>query len=201
MKLLKIISALAIETINWFYPLVLIILVGFLEAWLIFSMFLEINTLVLMAIFPILYLFWLFLFLCLSALGTTILFQFVKKPRFVEIDVLEDLPLLLQISPIINSYRLMLLLDTLPVLNYLKMTPTALKWLRNLAMRAYSPQVHIGKRSIVIAWLQDPDLTYIGDNVVIGSECHIVAHATNTSAGKVKYIWLFRTCYAKYVCK
>ncbi|MEH2065651.1 MAG: HAD-IIIC family phosphatase [Nostoc sp.] len=55
-------------------------------------------------------------------------------------------------------------------------------------MRAYSPKVHIGKRSLVVAWLQDPDLTYIGDNVVIGSECHLVAHATNTSDGKVKYI-------------
>ncbi|MBW4479485.1 MAG: HAD-IIIC family phosphatase [Tolypothrix brevis GSE-NOS-MK-07-07A] len=188
MKLLKIISALVIETINWFYPLVLIILTGFLEAWLIFSMFPEINTLVLMAIFPILYLFWLFLFLCLSALGTTLVFLFVKKPRFVEIDLLKDLPLLIQISPIINSYRIMLLLDTLPVLNYLKLSPTPLKWLRNLAMRAYSPKVHIGNRSIVVAWLQDPDLTYIGKNVVIGSECHIVAHALNTSEGKVKYI-------------
>ncbi|WP_375505631.1 hypothetical protein [uncultured Nostoc sp.] len=100
MKLLKILSALTIETINWFYPLVLTTVTGLLEAWLIFSMFPEINTLVLMAIFPILYLLWLFLFLCLSTLGTTLLFLFVKKPRFVEIDVLEDLPLLIKISPI-----------------------------------------------------------------------------------------------------
>ncbi|MEH1789485.1 MAG: HAD-IIIC family phosphatase [Nostoc sp.] len=188
MKLIKILSALTVETINWFYPLVLAIVTCFLEAWLIFSIFPEINTLVLMAIFPILYLFWLFLFLCLSTLGTTLLFLFVEKPRFVELNVLEDLPLLIKISPIINSYRIMLLLDTLPVLNYLKMPPTALKWLRNLAMRAYSPKVHIGNRCTVVAWLQDPDLTYIGNNVVIGSECHIVAHALNASDGKVKYI-------------
>ncbi|MEH2114141.1 HAD-IIIC family phosphatase [Nostoc sp.] len=188
MKLIKILSALTVETINWFYPLVLAIVTCFLEAWLIFSIFPEINTLVLMAIFPILYLFWLFLFLCLSTLGTTLLFLFVEKPRFVELNVLEDLPLLIKISPIVNSYRIMILLDTLPVLNYLKMSPTALKWLRNLAMRAYSPKVHIGNRCTVVAWLQDPDLTYIGNNVVIGSECHIVAHALNTSDGKVKYI-------------
>lgn len=188
MKLLKILFALAIETINWFYPVVLTITAGLLEAKLIFGIFPEINSLVLVALFPIVYLFWLFLFLCLSALGITFLFLFVKKPKFIEINVLEDLPLLIQFSPTIISYRLMLLIVTLPVLNYFQLTPTVLKWLRNLVMRAYSPKVNIGKRSVVVAWLQDPDLTYIGNNVVIGSECHIVAHALNTSNGKVKYI-------------
>ncbi|MEH2257503.1 HAD-IIIC family phosphatase [Nostoc sp.] len=188
MKLIKILAALSIETINWLYPLVLMILVGLLEAWLILSILPETKSLVLMAILPIVYLFWLFLFLCLSALVTTLLFKSVKKPRFVEINVLEDVLLLIQLSPTINSYRLLILLDSLPLLNYFKLTPTALKWLRNLAMRAYSPKVHIGNRSTIVVWLQDPDLTYIGNNVVIGSECHIVAHALNTSDGKVKYI-------------
>ncbi|KAB8331116.1 HAD-IIIC family phosphatase [Scytonema tolypothrichoides VB-61278] len=186
--IIKILFALTIETINWFYPLVLTVIAGLLEAWLIFNMFPEINTLVLVAIFPLLYLFWLFLFLCLSALGTTVLFRFVKKPKFLEANLLEDWQLLIQFSPINISYKLMVLIATFPFLSYFKMTPIPLKWLRNLVMRAYAPEVHIGKQSLVLIWPQDPDLTYIGDNVVIGTECHIVAHAVNTSDGKLRYI-------------
>ncbi|MGH7998604.1 MAG: HAD-IIIC family phosphatase [Brasilonema sp.] len=64
-----------------------------------------------------------------------------------------------------------------------------MKWLRNLVIRAYAPEVNIGKQSLVLIWPEDPDLTYVGDNVVIGTECHIVAHATNTTSdGKLRYI-------------
>ncbi|MBW4635648.1 MAG: HAD-IIIC family phosphatase [Iphinoe sp. HA4291-MV1] len=188
-KLITILFALTIETINWFYPLVLTVIAGLLEAWLIFSIFPEINTLVLVAIFPLLYLFWLFLFLCLSALGTTLLFRFVKKPKFIEANILEDWQLLIQFSPINISYKLMVLIPTFPFLNYFKMTPIPLKWLRNLVIRAYAPEVNIGKQSLVLTWPQDPDLTYVGENVVIGLECHIIAHATNTTSnGKLRYI-------------
>ncbi|MCP6761073.1 MAG: HAD-IIIC family phosphatase [Fischerella sp. CENA71] len=55
-------------------------------------------------------------------------------------------------------------------------------------MRAYAPKVNIGKKSLVLIWPQDPDLTYVGNNVVIGTECHLVAHAVNTSDGKLRYI-------------
>ncbi len=187
LKLYQILSALSIETINWLYPLGLTILAAVLEAWLIFSIFPEIKIQVLVAIFPLLYLFWVFLYLCLSKLGITLLFLFAKKPKLIDFDILEDLPLLIQFSPTSISYRLLLLLTTLPVLDYFTMTPYTFKWLRNLAMRAYSRKVHIGKGSLVITWLQDPDLTYIGDNVVIGSGCHLVAHALNISGGKLKY--------------
>ncbi|NJR75339.1 MAG: hypothetical protein HC773_20250 [Scytonema sp. CRU_2_7] len=189
MKLVKILFALTIETIDWFYPLVLTVIAGFLEAWLIFSRFPEINTLVLVAIFPLLYLFWLFLFLCLSALGTTLLFRFVKKPKFLEANLVEDWQSLLQFSPTNISYKLIGLIATFPFLNYFKGTPIPMKWLRNLVIRAYAPEVNIGKQSLVLMWLEDPDLTYVGDNVVIGTECHIVAHATNTTSdGKLRYI-------------
>ncbi len=188
MKLIKILSALTIDTINWLYPLVLTLIAGVLEGWLILSLFPEISPLVLVAIFPILYFFWLFIFLCLSALGTNFLFLFVRKPKNLEIDILEDLPLLIQFSPTSISYRVLLLISTLPGVDYLKITPITLKWLRNLVMRAYSPKVNIGKRCLIVIWPQDPDLTFIGDNVVIGSECHIVAHAVNRSNGKIKYV-------------
>lgn len=188
MKLIKILSALAIDTITWLYPLVLCTLSGLLEAWLIFSVFPEIHSLVLVAIFPVLYFFWLVLFVCLSALGTSLLFRFFRKPKLSEFNIINNPLLMLKFSPTLISYRLMFLLNALPVVNYFKINPTALKWMRNLVLRAYSPEIHIGQHSVVATWSQDPDLTYIGDNVVIGSDCSIVAHALNTSSGQFKYI-------------
>jgi FkbH-like protein len=188
MKLIKILCAIVIETTNWCYPLALAIIAGVLEGWLIKSIFPQIDPLVLVAIFPILYLFWLFLFLYLSALGITVMFQFVSKPKIIESNILDDLLLLIQFSPIILSYRLMILVPTLPVVNYFIISPSLLLWVRDLVLRAYSPQIHIGKKSLVYIWPQDPDLTYIGDNVVIGIQCHIVAHALNTVDGKLKYV-------------
>jgi FkbH-like protein len=188
MKLIKILSALIIDTLNWLYPLVLTLIAGVLEGWLISSSFPEISPLVLVAIFPIVYFFWLLSFLCISTLGISLLFLLVEKPKNLEFDILEDLPLLIRFSPITISYRLLLLISTLPGVDYLKLIPIALTWMRTLVMRSYSPEVHVGKRCVIVTWPQDPDLTYIGDHVVIGSECHIVAHALNTSNGKIKYV-------------
>lgn len=188
MKQLQIFYALILETTNWLYPLGLMLLAGILEAGLISGIFSAIKISVILAIFPFIYLLWLLIFLCLSAFGTTLLFRFGPKPRFIEIDIIHDLPLLIKFSPTIISYRLGMLLLGLPIISYLKLTPSLFKWLQFLAMRAYAPQVHIGKRCTIILWPQDPDLTYIGDNVVIGSGCEIVAHALNTSGTKVKYI-------------
>ncbi len=187
MKLIKILSALTIDAISWLYPVVIIILAGFLESWLLFSLFSEIKPLVLVATFPLIYLLWLFLFLCLSIVGTKLMFLFVKKPKILEINILEDLLALIQIEPIIISYRLQSLMSTLPFLNYFQLTPNALKWMRNLVMSSYSPEVHIGKLCTIVVWPQDPDLTYIGNNVVIGSKCDLVAHGLNSSGGQVKY--------------
>ena len=188
MKLLKILFALTLEIINWIYPLALASVAGLLEAWLLLSIFPAMDTLVLVAILPVIYLLWLLIFICLSAFGTILLFAFVEKPRFLELDIIDDWLLLIKFSPTIISYKTGFFILGFPVFNYIQFSPIALNWLRNLAIRAYSPKVHIGKRSIVIARLQDPDITYIGDNVVIGSGCDIVAHALNTSDGKVKYI-------------
>ena len=187
MKLIKILSALTINTISWLYPLMIIILAGVLESWLLFSLFPAIKPLVLVAIFPLIYLLWLFLFLCLSIVGTKLLFLFVKKPKILEFNVLEDLLALIQIEPVFISYRLQRLMSTLPFLDYFLVTPIALECLRNLVMRAYSPEVYIGKLCAIIVWPQDPDLTYIGNNVVIGINCDLVAHGLNSSDGQVKY--------------
>lgn len=187
MKLLAILSALAIDTISWFYPITIIILAAFLESWLLFQIFSQINFQLLLAIFPLIYLLWLFIFLGLSILSTAVLFSLFAKPKNLEFNSLENPLLLVQLEPTILSYRLQTLITTLPFVNYFKITPTSLKWLKNLVMRAYSSKVHIGKNSVVVTWTQDPDLTYIGDNVVIGSECHLVAHGLNTSGVRVKY--------------
>ncbi len=188
MKLLQICCALIVDTTNWFYPLALMLLAGALEAGLIFGIFPQVEISTLVATFPFIYLLWLLIFLCVCAVGTALMFRFAPKPRFIEIDIVNDLGLLLKFSPTIISYRIGLLITGLPIVNYFKLTPILLRWIQSLTMRAYAPQVHIGKRCAVVLWPQDPDLTYIGDNVVIGSGCELVAHALNTSGTKVKYI-------------
>ncbi len=187
MKLIKILSALTIDTISWLYPLVIIIIATVLESWLLFSLFPEIKPLILVTIFPLIYLVWLLLFLSLSLLGTKLLFLLVQKPKIIEFNVLEDLLALIKIEPVIISYRLQTLILTLPGLSYFQLAPNTFKWLRNLVMRSYSPEVHIGKLCTIVTWPQDPDLTYIGNHVVIGSKCDLVAHGLNNSGGQVKY--------------
>lgn len=187
MKLIKILSALTIDTISWLYPVVIIILAGILESWLLLSLFPEMKPLLLVAIFPVIYLLWLFLFLCLSIVGTNLLFLFVRKPKILEFNILEDLLALIKLEPVIISYRLQSLMSTLPFLNYFLLPPNALNWLKNLVIRSYSPEVHIGLGTIVTSWPQDPDLTYIGNNVVIGSKCDLIAHGFNNSGSRGKY--------------
>ena len=192
MRLLENVLALIFETITWFYPLILTTLAGFLEIFLISSLIPNINPLFLLAIFPVLYFFWLLIFLCLSTVGTSLLFLSSRKPAIIEFETLIENPILLiKYLPPLISDRLTTLVLALPCINYFYFTPTIGKWigeLRVLVMRAYSYKVNIGKNSLIVSWFLDPDLTYVGNNVVIGTECSIVAHAVNSTNGKLKYI-------------
>ncbi|AOW99687.1 hypothetical protein BJP34_09655 [Moorena producens PAL-8-15-08-1] len=169
----------------------LAIVAGVLEAWLIFSLFPDITLPILVATFPFLYVVWLFLFISISSLDIALLFSFFEKPKTIQfnhkITTIKELILLIKYLPTMIAYRRKLLIDTLPFINYVKLPPITLLWIRNLVMRSYAPKIHIGEKSIVVPWLEDPDLTYIGDQVVIGSECSIVAHALNISNGQLKY--------------
>lgn len=185
MKVIKIIPLVIIQTTNSLYPLVLTFIAVALEAGLIFNLIPEIqSSALLLVLLPILYFLWLFLFIILSIFSITILFFFIKKPKRLDFNIYDDLGSFIQFLPIMIAHRLMALMVTLPFMDYFYKVSSLV---RNVVIRAYSPKVNIGRRSIVVSWLQDPDLTYIGDNVMIGSDCHIVAHVASTFDGKLKY--------------
>ncbi len=52
--------------------------------------------------------------------------------------------------------------------------------LSSLLLRSYSPSVHIGSRLVNWGDIYDPDLTEIGDNVIVGSNASVVAHGMST---------------------
>lgn len=62
-------------------------------------------------------------------------------------------------------------------------------WGRKLVMRAYSAAVHIGEGVQIAGQVSDPDLTEIGDGVIIGANALIAGHAwTALSNGKSVYV-------------
>lgn len=183
----KIFLVLVIEVVSWVYPLLLISIASVLVTLSMSYFFSEMASLSFLMLLPAFYLAWLSTLITLNAISVRIQSWFFSKPKSLEVNPL-DMPLqLLQFTLIINSYKIMSLIETLPLIKYLQLVPGSLAWIRNCIMMAYAPKVHIGKRSVVIPLLQDPDLTYIGDNAVIGSNCEIVAHAVNADKGKLKY--------------
>jgi FkbH-like protein len=191
MKVILKLAALAIDVASWLYPLALAGFAGFLTASFTSTILTAIAPSTLIAILPLLYLLWLFIFICLGVLGTTLIFLSFKKPRKLETDLTfpstKEVWRFLDASRVITLYRFGLLMQRLPGLNYSMLTPIIFQWMNLLVLRAYSPSVHIGKGSLIASRPQDPDLTYIGNHVVIGSGCSIVAHALNTAAGKFKF--------------
>jgi FkbH-like protein len=132
---------------------------------------------------PLLYMFWLLGFLALSALEMRLLFAGFEKPRSATFGLNSG-----------NHSRQVLvgylylrggIVTSLP----LYMTFMALPSLRWLALRAYSPRVRIGANAHMFATLYDPDITEIGDNVVIGSLTILSAHGMTASrTGEQVYV-------------
>jgi FkbH-like protein len=189
MKVALRLTALVIDTVGWLYPLILMLLAGLCVASLTGSMLT--SSFVLVAALPLLYLFWLFLFLCFSAVGAKLLFLSFEKPKVLKVNLNfpspRDLGLFLDASRILTLYRLGLFMQRLPILNYSVLAPILFRWMNTLVLRAYAPSIHVGKNCLMISRLQDPDLTYIGNHVVIGADCYIAAHALNTSGGTLEY--------------
>lgn len=134
---------------------------------------------------PIGYFAWLLVFLSLSASEMMLIGLYFKKPtRFTPTGTYNTL---LQQFTLRYIYKRMLFLRNVPLFDFLAMVPRPLKFLRILAMRAYSNKVHIGEMAEVVVWPQDPDLTFIGDFVTIGYETTIVAHGGVRDKGKMVF--------------
>lgn len=184
MKIVFGLTALLLDTLSWLCPIVSAAVAGVLVAILTQDLFLAARPAVLIAAFPLLYLLWLVLFVSISTIITTLIFWRFQKPTALKVDLdfnsWQNLRAFIDAVRILTSYRTGLFMQRLPVLNYSTLPPLLFRWMNTLTLRTYSPAAHIGKQSSVVSRPQDPDLTYIGNHVVIGSECTIVAHSIKT---------------------
>jgi len=187
MRVLFQLMALILDLASWVYPLALLIGSSFLTTLIIsrFSGLARKSTLEILAIFPLFYILWIFTFLLLATLCTSLLFASFKKPPKVTVDLqeatLDNFLSSLMICRILTLYRMSAIIRGLPLLNYPQLSPVLLRWINKLVLRTYSPSINIGKKASVVSRPQDPDLTHIGNYVVIGSECSLVAHSITTS--------------------
>ncbi len=69
-------------------------------------------------------------------------------------------------------YRRLAIVQALPfTLSLIQLYP-----FNKLILRSYSPSVHLGEGVTIMNFLYDPDLTELGDQVVVGGRAAIVAH-------------------------
>jgi hypothetical protein len=131
---------------------------------------------------PLIYFAWLvcFLVLCVADVQLcTSIVGFAKRPRATMDDGLSS-GLMLLISRLL--YLRARFIVTLPLVD--AMYPIA--GLRQMALLAYSPSTHLGKESQILGLLFDPDITEIGDHVILGFGSSVIAHSmTRTADGQL----------------
>jgi FkbH-like protein len=123
---------------------------------------------------PLLYLAWLVAYLLLSAATCGLVGRRHPKPRYLlaRQGVAHNRDELLGMATVVMCYRRFALLQSLPLVS-------VLWWVRHLdtlVMRSYSPSTHLGRNVICWGRLYDPDLTEIGDGVVLGGSSAVAAH-------------------------
>ena len=129
---------------------------------------------------PALYVFWLILFLIFCAPMIRRIGRRFPKPRRATAGSKESKGLMTVSA---CSLRMHLILS-------LPMVPAMLHsvWGRKLVMLAYSPSIHIGKATQIGGRLTDPDLTEVGDYVIVGTGTTIAGHMwMTTPSGKREY--------------
>jgi len=141
-----------------------------------------ISSRILLALAPVLYVSWLIVFLAISALEMRLLGLVYSKPEHA-FDPMESGRYAMSMGVVNYIYRREIFVHALPMFGILTHPPFVFLGLKTLAMHAYAPSVHMGKNIGIFTWLQDPDLTYIGDNVIIGNATEVVCHAFNRRPG------------------
>jgi FkbH-like protein len=126
---------------------------------------------------PILYIAWLTFSLLFSAGSSRKMGSRFPKPRKAVISLGRTGQDVAQMEPggatvILCMFRASIL-TALPFVAALE----KVRWFRKLIFCSYSPSVHIGKDALVWGRMMDPDLTEIGDRVVVGWGAELIAHS------------------------
>lgn len=122
---------------------------------------------------PLLYLAWLLLMLSACAIELRLWQRFLgyeKPPRVNEGDRIQFYLILL-------CYMRQRIVWQMPLAQSL----LAVDGLRHLVLWSAAPRVTLGPRSFLFGFLYDPDLTDIGEGVILGAESYVVAHAITTN--------------------
>lgn len=129
------------------------------------------------AISPVIYLTWLLIYLYLVGLSTARMGRRYPKPRFQthghpDRNDGRRGPSRRGLATAMLCYHRAHLIETLPFVRALREVWFA----QNLLLRAYSPSVHVARSVKVWGFLADPDLTYVGEETVIGTDAVVAAH-------------------------
>ncbi len=135
---------------------------------------------------PVLYLCWLITFLLIFAATLQPLGKRFPKPRYkvfrpgARLSAADFGLLTAEVC-----YRRIAIVSALPLSSAIEQT----RRLRPLVLRAFSPSVHIGEMFTCWGTLYDPDLTDIGDHVVIGGRAAVAAHSMAIrNGGEMVYV-------------
>ena len=126
---------------------------------------------------PILYLVWLILYLAIASAMMSAIGKRFPKPRHLALSTSyrqgisrHDLGVIASTAYAYSQYAVV---KSLPLLSVLE--PTSLLW--PLIYRSYAPALYLGRKVRNWGVLYDPDLTEIGDSVIIGGGAVIAAHS------------------------
>ncbi|MBC8290870.1 MAG: HAD-IIIC family phosphatase, partial [Planctomycetes bacterium] len=144
---------------------------------------LEAGTGWLIALAPLLYLCWLTLTLSLYSLQMqNVRLVGWKKPRRCSSADAEGS----RKSALVGAVMLRaIMIWSLPVSRYFLRLP----FFNRLVLYSIATEVHVGRDAQIWGYVYDPDLTSIGDNVIIGGGAAISAHALSTREdGSISYV-------------
>lgn len=122
---------------------------------------------------PFLYLAWLVWFLLLCSLEVqihTVYMRYRKPARATDVDGFYSW---LMLNASLSLYLRQRFVMSLPLVNAF----LPIQGLRHLVLRSYARSAHLGFGSLVLGHLFDPDITDIGENVIIGTDASVIAHS------------------------
>jgi hypothetical protein len=134
-----------------------------------------------MLLSPPLYLVWLIFFLIFCKITIAPMGRRHPKPRYATLPGAEPG----KFRFVMASTMRMGVICSLPLVPLLEVS----KWGRNLIIRGYSYSMHFGDKVQGSGKIEDPDLTWIGDRVVMGAGVAIGAHFwNNLPSGKRVFV-------------
>jgi FkbH-like protein len=134
---------------------------------------------------PPLYFAWLLLLLGLAALEPRLLGLVIayKPRRATTADGWRAyLSLLLSLSCYVRAY----LVWSLPLVRCLLLVPG----IRYLVLWSYAPGARLGRDSLVLGYLYDPDLTEVGAGAIIGGASAISCHSVTTTTAERTFVYV-----------